>query len=95
MDDGLTATEYGLLKYAYLKAELSAKPDETIEQTKARANEIWKQELQKQREQEKVFINAVMSLPEKYRKSLLRKMRKTGFSSGIKNCSREGRWVIR
>ena len=37
----LTSTEYGLLKYAHLKAELSAKPDETLEQTRVRANKIW------------------------------------------------------
>lgn len=33
---GLTLTEYGLLKYASLEAELSAKVDETLEETAAR-----------------------------------------------------------
>lgn len=74
--DGLTATEYGLLKYAYLKAELPAKPDETIEQTRARAKEIWKEELQKQKEEEQRFMDAVMSLPdEKQRRQLINRFR--------------------
>jgi hypothetical protein len=69
---GLTPSEYGLLKYAYVKADVSAKPDETVEQTRIRANRIYQKELQKERENEQKIIDAVMSLPEKYRKEFYR-----------------------
>jgi hypothetical protein len=76
---GLSERDYGELKYAYLKAELSAKPNETLEQTRARAKEIWKQEVQKHRKKERYFMKAIMSLPEKEKRQLMNKMRSSSF----------------
>jgi hypothetical protein len=72
---GLTYSEYVLLNYAYWVAELSSKPDETVEQTQVRANEIWQKEVQSQRENEQRLIDSIMSLPENERKEFVNKMR--------------------
>lgn len=73
---GLTSTEYGLLKYAHLKAELSAKPDETLEQTKVRALKIWHEEVEKSNAEHQRLIDMIMSLPdEKQRRMMMNKMR--------------------
>jgi hypothetical protein len=73
--EGMTSTEYGFLKYGYLKAELSAKPDETLEQTKARGEELGRKEFEEWNAQNKDLMRMVMNLPEKWRKSLLAKIR--------------------
>lgn len=77
----LSKIEYGLMKYAHLKAEATAKFDETVEETRARANKIWKEEIQWHREQSQMFIHAVMSLPEEHRRELLDQMRKIEFGT--------------
>lgn len=68
---GITLEELGLLSYARLKTEMSAKPDETLERTEVRALKIWQKEVDKHK-----FINHIMSLPEKQRKIMMNRMRK-------------------
>jgi hypothetical protein len=57
---------------------MSAKPDETIEQTRARANKIWHDELVQQEEYDRILMKALMSskFPEKERKKIIERMRK-------------------
>jgi hypothetical protein len=72
---GLTLTEFGLLGYAHLGAELSAKPNETVEETNARTIELWHKKVEDWRAEEKRLIDAIMSFPEKERRKLLARMK--------------------
>jgi hypothetical protein len=72
---GITSTELGLLKYGHLEAELSAKPDETLEQTMARGNELGHKMIEEWKAQDRDLIRVIMSLPEKQRRKLLAEMR--------------------
>jgi hypothetical protein len=79
---GLTLTEFGLLSYAHLEAELSAKANETVEQTNARAKAIWHKEVEDWRAEEKRLTDTITSLPdEKERRKLLARMRSSSSSS--------------
>jgi hypothetical protein len=59
------AESAGFLKYAYLEAELSAKPDETLEQTQARAKKIWHDKLLEEEAQERDLMRVIMGLPKR------------------------------
>lgn len=73
---GITIEELSLLSYAKLKAEMSAKPDETLEQTDVRALKIWHEEVDQWNAERQMLIYHIMSLPEKQRKIMMNRMRK-------------------
>jgi hypothetical protein len=73
---GITIEELSLLYYAKLKAQMSAKSDETLQQTEIRAMKIWREEVDQWNAERQMLINHIMSLPENQRKIMMNRMRK-------------------
>lgn len=61
---GITPLELGMLTAARWKAEMTARPDETLQETEARAQELWKKDKAEQEECNRLLSKAMKSITE-------------------------------